>query len=255
MKVLVAVKSVPAVAGRITLTPDERTIDAKYLSFAISPHEECAVEEAIRIIEAHGGEAVVITLGAESAVEQLREGLALGIGRAIHLVSDGDEWDPESTAAALVDAIRADEAESGQFDLILMGNEAADSAGYQVAVRVGRALERPVVSSVKGMTIAGSSVRCEQEAGGGRDVYELPLPAVVGVLEGLNLPRFPSVPGRLRAKSKPVATSRPARPDQRLEMIRLAVPQGASRQAVVLGHGAEAAPAVVEVLRGLGLVP
>lgn len=254
MKVLVAVKSVPAVAGRITLSPDERAIDAKYLSFAISPHEECAVEEAVRIVEAHGGEAVVLTLGAENALEQLRDALALGIARAIHLVTDGSEWDPESTAGAIVDAIRADEAESGPFDVILMGNEAADSAGYQVAVRVGRALGRPVVSSIKGITIAGTSVRCEQEAGGGRDVYELPLPAVVGVLEGLNLPRFPSVPGRLRAKSKPVATSRPERPDQRLEMRRLAVPQGAAKEAVVLGHGADAAPAVVEVLRGLGLV-
>jgi electron transfer flavoprotein beta subunit len=85
-------------------------------------------------------------------------------------------------------------------------------------------------------------------------VYRLPLPAVVGVLEGLNLPRFPSVPGRLRAKSKPVTTSRPARPDQRLEMRRLVVPQGAAKRAELLGHGADAAPAVVEVLRGLGLV-
>jgi electron transfer flavoprotein beta subunit len=254
MKVLVAVKSVPAVAGRIGLTPDERAIDTKHLSFTISPHEECAVEEAVRIVEAGGGEAVVLTLGPEQAVEQLRDALALGIARAIHLVTDGQEWDPESTAAAIVEATRADEAESGPFDLILMGNEAGDSADYQVAVRVGLALGRPVVTAIKGLTLGGGTVRCEQEAAGGRDVYELPLPAVVAVLEGLNLPRFPSVPGRLRAKSKPVATSRPARPEQRLEMLRLAVPQGASKQAVVLGHGADAAPAVVEVLGGLGLV-
>jgi electron transfer flavoprotein beta subunit len=254
MKVLVAVKRVPAVAGRITLTPDARDIDTQHLSFTISPHEECAVEEAVRIIEAHGGDSVVLTLGPEAALDQLRDALALGIARAIHLVTDGEAWDPESTAGAIVDAIRADEAASGPFDLILMGNEAADSADYQVAVRVGAALGRPVVSSIKGLAIAGGTVRCEQEAGGGRDVYELPLPSVVGVLEGLNLPRFPSVPGRLRAKSKPVATSRPARPEQRLEMQRLAVPEGAAKQAVVLGHGADAAPAVVEVLRGLGLV-
>lgn len=254
MKVLVAVKSVPAVAGRIGLTADERAIDTKHLSFTVSPHEECAVEEAVRIIEAGGGEAVVLTLGPEQAVEQLRDALALGIARAIHLITDGEEWDPESTAAAIVEAIRVDEAESGPFDLILMGNEAGDSADYQVAVRVGLALGRPVLTAIKGLTLGGGSVRCEQEAAGGRDVYELPLPAVVAVLEGLNLPRFPSVPGRLRAKSKPVTTSRPARPEQRLEMLRLAVPQGATKQAVVLGHGADAAPAVVEVLGGLGLV-
>ena len=254
MKILVGVKSVPAVAGRIALTPDQRAIDTRHLGFTISPHEECAVEEAVRLIEAHGGDSVVLTLGPESALEQLRDALALGIGRAIHLVTDGQEWDPQSTAEAVVEAIRADEAASGSFDLILLGNEAGDSADYQVAVRVGRALGRPTVTAIKGITVADGVARCEQEVGGGRDVYELRLPAVVAVLEGLNLPRYPSVPGRLRAKAKPVAASQPARPAQRLEMLRLAVPQGASKQAVVLGRGADAAPAVIEVLQGLGLV-
>jgi electron transfer flavoprotein beta subunit len=254
MKILVCIKRVPAVAGRISLMPDGREIDTRHLSFTISPHEECAVEEAVRIIEAKGGDSVVLTLGPEAAVDQLRDALALGIARAIHLVTDGEEWDPESTAAAIVDAVRADEASSGPFDLILMGNEAGDTADYQVAVRVGRALRRPTVTAIKGLAVGEGSVRCEQEAAGGRDVYELPTPAVVGVLEGLNLPRFPSVPGRLRAKSKPVAASRPPRPPQRLEMERLVVPQGSAKQAVVLGRGAEASPGVVEVLQGLGLV-
>ncbi|HEX4898258.1 MAG TPA: hypothetical protein VFV53_07875, partial [Candidatus Limnocylindrales bacterium] len=143
MKVLVCIKSVPAVAGRITLTADARAIDTKHLGFAIGPHEECAVEEAVRIVEAHGGEAVVLTLGPANALEQLRDALALGIARAIHLVTDGEEWDPESTTAAIADAIRADEEASGPFDLVLLGNEAGDSADYQVAVRLGRALGRP----------------------------------------------------------------------------------------------------------------
>jgi electron transfer flavoprotein beta subunit len=97
-------------------------------------------------------------------------------------------------------------------------------------------------------------VRCEQEVPGGRDVYELPMPAVAAVLEGLNMPRFPSVPGRLRAKSKPVATSTPQRPEQRLELVRLVVPEGRSKQAVVLGQGPDAAPAVVDMLGSLGVL-
>lgn len=254
MKVLVCIKSVPAVAGRISLTPDGRAIDTKHLGFAIGPHEECAVEQAVRLIEADGGEAVVMTLGPAQALEQLRDALALGITRAIHLVTDGQEWDPESTTSALLDAIRADEAESGPFDLILLGNEAGDSADYQVAVRLGRALGRPTITTLKGLSASGGVARCEQEVEGGRDVYELRLPAVAAVLEGINLPRFPSVPGRLRAKSKPVATSEPARPAQRLEMQKLVVPQGAAKQAQVLGHGPEAAPAVVEVLQSLGVL-
>jgi electron transfer flavoprotein beta subunit len=254
MKVLVCIKSVPAVAGRITLTPDGRAIDTKHLGFAIGPHEECAVEQAVRLIEGDGGEAAVITLGPAGAIEQLRDALALGITRAIHLVTDGQEWDPDSTTAALLAAIRADEAESGPFDLILLGNEAGDSADYQVAVRLGQALGRPTVAALKGLSVANGVARCEQEVEGGRDVYELRLPAIAAVLEGINLPRFPSVPGRLRAKSKPVATSEPTRPAQRLEMLKLVVPQGAAKQAQVLGHGPEAASAVVEVLQSLGVI-
>ncbi|HYO43602.1 MAG TPA: electron transfer flavoprotein subunit beta/FixA family protein [Candidatus Limnocylindrales bacterium] len=254
MRVLVCIKRVPAVAGRITLTPDERAIDMKYLGFAVGPHEECAVEGAIRLIEEHGGESVVLTLGPAEALEQLRDALALGVNRAIHLVTDGAEWDPGSTAAAIVDAIRADEAASGPFDLVLLGNEAADSGGYQVGVRIGQALGRPMVAGVKGLTVAGGIASAEQEVAGGRDVYDLPLPAVVAVLEGLNLPRFPSVPGRLRAKSKPVATSNPARGEQGLDLVRLVVPQGVSKQAVILGSGPDAAPAVVEMLAGLGVI-
>jgi electron transfer flavoprotein beta subunit len=254
MKVLVCVKRVPAVAGRITLTEDGRAIDVKYLGFAIGPHEECAVEQAVRLVEEHGGESVVLTLGPAEALEQLREAMSLGVSRAIHLVTDGEEWDPESTAAVIVDAVHADEAESGPFDVLLMGNEAGDSGGYQVGVRVGCALGRPVVTGIKGMAVEGGVVRCEQEAAGGRVVYEVPAPAVVGVLEGLNLPRYPSVPGRIRAKSKPVAASSPERPPQRLEMIRLVVPETAAKEATILGHGAAAAPAVVDVLTGAGVL-
>jgi electron transfer flavoprotein beta subunit len=254
MKVLVCIKRVPAVAGRITLTPDERAIDMKYLGFAVGPHEECAVEGAIRLIEEHGGESVVLTLGPAEALEQLRDALALGVNRAIHLVTDGEEWDAGSTAAAIVDAIRADEAANGPFDLVLLGNEAADSGGYQVGVRIGQSLGRPAIAGIKGLTVAGGVASAEQEVAGGRDVYDLPLPAIIAVLEGLNLPRFPSVPGRLRAKSKPVAASNPARGEQGLDLVRLVVPQGVSKQAVVLGSGPDAAPAVVEMLAGLGVI-
>src|SRR5207244_7552908 len=108
--------------------------------------------------------------------------------------------------------------------------------------RVGRALGAPLVTGLKKGTVEGASVRCEQEVEGGRDVYVVPLPAVLTVKEGLNLPRYPSVPGRMRARSKPVAVSTPARPAPRLELVRLAVPAGQGRRAESLGAGAAAAP-------------
>ena len=97
-------------------------------------------------------------------------------------------------------------------------------------------------------------MRCEQEVEGGRDVYVVPLPAVLTVKEGLNLPRYPSVPGRMRAGRKPVAVSTPSRPESRLELVKLVVPEGHGKRAEVLGNGAAAAPAVVEVLRKIGVL-
>jgi len=239
--------------GKIVLSGDAQAIETKHLGFTISPHEECGVEEAVRLIEANGGESVVLTLGPPEAEEQLRDAMALGADRALHLVTDGNEWDPQATAGAIVEAIRADEAANGPFDLVFFGNESADSGGYQIGIRVAYTLGRPVATGLKGVSLDAGSVRCEQEVPGGRDVYVLPLPAVVTVLEGLNLPRYPSVPSKLRAQRKPLDSSSPARPDPRLEKLRLVVPESQGKEAEILGHGADAAPAVVEVLQRIGV--
>src|SRR5580693_10710413 len=227
---MVCVKRVPFTGGKMVLSEDGRAIETKHLGFTISPHEECGVEEAVRLIEANGGESVVLTLGPPEAVEQLRDAMALGIDRAIHLQATGEEWDAEATATAIVDAIRADEAASGPFDLVFFGNESADSGGFQVGLRVAHALGRPCVTGLKRVALEGDAVHCEQEVDGGRDVYVVPRPAVVTVKEGLNLPRYPSVPGRLRAKRKPLVSSEPARADSRLEMVRLVLPQTATKE-------------------------
>ncbi len=99
MRVLVCVKRVPATAGKISLTADEQAIDTRFLGFTVSPHEECAVEEAVRIVEAHGGSSTVLTLGPEEAIDQLREAMAIGIDGAILLETDGSEWSATDTAA------------------------------------------------------------------------------------------------------------------------------------------------------------
>jgi electron transfer flavoprotein beta subunit len=251
MNVLVCVKRVPLTGGKITLTDDERAIQTRHLGFTVSPHEECAAEGAVRLVEQHGGTSTVLTLGPPEAEEQLRDLMAIGIDDAIHLVTDGGEWDPQATAAAIVDAIRQ---QPDAPDLILFGNESADAGNYQVAIRVARALNLPSVTGIKAIEVDGSTARCEQEVPGGRDVYEAPIPAVVTVKEGINLPRYPSVPGRLRAKRKPLTAITPAKSDPRLEMIRLAVPSTGAKQAQLLGNGPQAAPAVVEVLREVGVL-
>jgi len=241
MRILCCVKRVPITGGKMVLTADEQALDTKHLGFTISPHEECAVEEAVRI----GGEVVVLTLGPAEAEEQLRDCMAIGADRGILLKTNGEEWDAQATAAAIVDAIREEE----PFDLILFGNESADAAGYQVGIRVAHALGLPVITGLKKIEVSEGSVRCERDVGGARDVYEAPLPAVLTVLEGLNLPRYPSVPGRLRAKSKPLAVIEPTRQEPRLGKLRLRVPEGQGKQAEVLEDAAQ----VVAVLQSIGV--
>ena len=207
------------------------------------------MEEAVRIVEAGGGEVVVLTLGPAEAEAQLRDCMAIGADRGILLKTDATEWDAQATAGAIVDAVHGEE----PFDLLLFGNESADSGNYQVGIRVAYALGLPVVTGLKKIEIDDGRARVERDAGGPRDVYEVRLPAVLTVLEGLNLPRYPSVPGRLRAKSKPLAVVEPARLESKLEKLRLVVPAGQGKQAEILGHGADAAPKVVEVMQQLGV--
>jgi electron transfer flavoprotein beta subunit len=252
VNILVCVKRVPLTGGKIALTEDEQAIQTRHLGFTVSPHEECAAEEAIRLVEQQGGSSTVLTLGPPEAEEQLRDMMAIGVDGAIHLITDGREWDPQATAQAIVDAVGLHSAEP--YDLLLFGNESADSGNYQVPIRVAQALGLPCVVGVKAITVQDGRLRCEQEVAGGRDVFMVPMPAVVTVKEGINLPRYPSVPGRMRAKRKPLASSEPQRPDPRLEMVRLVLPRGSTKQAEVLGRGPDAAPAVVSILQEIGVV-
>jgi electron transfer flavoprotein beta subunit len=254
MEILVCIKRVPATGGRIVLTTDERAIDTRHLGFTVSPHEECAVEEAVRIVETGGGSVTALTLGPEVATEQLRDAMAIGTDRAILLETDGREWDPVETAGAIVDVVQARATAGEPFDLLLFGNEAADTGDYQVPIRVAVALDLPWVTGVKALEIRDRLAVARREAvGGGAEVFELSLPAVIAVKEGINLPRYPSLPGRLRANKKPIErvhpTARPAGP----AMTRLRLPREAQHEVEILGSGAAAAPRVVEIIRKLGL--
>jgi electron transfer flavoprotein beta subunit len=276
VNILVCVKRVPQTGGRIVLTGDGQAIDTRFLGHTISPHEECGVEEAVRIVEKEGGSSTVLTLGPAGAEEQLRDAMALGIDRAVLLETEGSEWDPVSTAGVIAETIEAQEAANGPFDLILFGNEAADTGDYQVGVRVAVALGRPIINGIKEIWFRDDrrTVFARREApGGGWETYELPLPAVLGVKEGLNLPRYPSVPGRLRAKKKEVErVTLGASPSGALGLgagedsagpggavpgptkLGLRLPAEERTAAAVIGEGADAAPAVVDLLERIGVL-
>ena len=247
MRLLVCVKRVPAPGARIVLTPDHRAIEAGHLSFTTSPHEECAVEAAIQLKEALGGTVTVLTLGPYEAEEQLRYAASVGADEGVLVPTDGGDLDPQATAAALLDAVRALEAD-GSFDLILFGNESADSGGFQVGIRVAHGLGRPVVSGIKGIEPAGGSVRARREIANGFEIYQLPLPAVLAVKEGINLPRYPTLSGRLRSKKLAVRrhSTDPQPGGQR--MVRLQSPPEQEVRTEILGDAA----AAVDVLERLG---
>jgi electron transfer flavoprotein beta subunit len=258
MDVLVCVKRVPATGARIVLSGGEQEIETRNLGFTISPHEECAVEEAVRLVEQHGGTSTVLTLGPAPAVEQLRDALALGIDRAILLETDGSEWDAIATSRAIVEAIHAQREAGFTFDVLLFGNEAADTGDYQVGIRVAHALDLPCVAGIKGLAVEDGTATARREASGGWDVFEVSLPAVFTVKEGINLPRYPSLPGRLKAKKKPVDQIEPERDSDGyggLEKVRLKLPPEQGDGSVkILGEGPAAIPQIVEILKALRVV-
>jgi electron transfer flavoprotein beta subunit len=218
--------------------------------FTISPHEECAVEEAVQITERLGGSVSVLTLGPEEAVQQLRDALALGAHRAVLLETGGRDFGPAATAAAI-----AAEARSHPYDLVLLGNEASDTGDYQVGIRLAHQLGWPVATGIKDLSVTASGALARREYRGTEEAYQLPLPAVITVKEGINLPRYPSLPGRLRARRAPVERSAPAWTADGLRMQVLRVPDSARHQAALLGHGADAVPELVRILDEMGVLP
>ncbi|MCQ3811841.1 MAG: electron transfer flavoprotein subunit beta/FixA family protein [Acidimicrobiia bacterium] len=258
MRILCCVKRVAAPGAKINVTDDGLAVDATHLGFATSPHEECGVEEAVQLTERHGGEVTVLTLGPPEAADQLRYAASVGAHHGVLVATDGSAWDPQRTAAALTEAIQDLEADDGPFDLLVFGNESADSGGFQVGVRVAYALGRPIVNGIKGIEVDsetdGGVVRARREIDGGFEVYELPMPAAVGVKEGLNLPRYPTMRGRLASKKLEVAEVASGAEPGGQSLVRLHRPREAVTETVVLGNGPEAAPAVVDVLEELGVL-
>jgi len=246
--VLVCVKRVPMVGGLVQLTADGLDVDTRMSGFTVSPHEECAVEEAVRLTEREGGTVTVLTLGPPEAADQLRDMLALGAHRGVLLETDGREWGPMATAAAIAAAVAS--LDGASFPLIFFGNEAADTGGYQVGIRVAHLLGLPCVTGIKRLAVADGRLRAGRE----NEDFEVALPAVVTVREGINLPRYPSLPGRLRAKRAEITVLRPAWQADSLRKERLRVPVVPRQRAEILGHGVDAVPALVRVLDGLGVL-
>lgn len=252
--VLVCVKRVPDSSSEVVLTEDAQAVDGRFAGFTMSPHEECAVELAVQITAATGGEAAVLTLGDADAVEQLRSALAVGATAATLVVAEASMFGPADVAREIAAVVKAHEAEGTSHDLVLLGNDAADSGDFQVGIRLAYELGRPVVNGAKVVAVADGTVTARVEGPDGVETYEVPLPAVVTIREGGVEPRYPSVPGRMKAKKVAIEERTPSAEPSGAKRVKLTLPPPVPSNVQLLGKGPEAAPAVVDVLEQLGVL-
>lgn len=195
------VKQVPDATGPKRLDPGTGRLDRSGEG-ALNPTDLNAIEEALRLKEAHEAEVVLVSLGPDKAMESLRKGLAMGADRAV-LVSDeaASGSDLLATSYLLAAAL-----EREQPELVLFGQQSGDGDGAVLWAAVAERLRRPVVSQVAGLTLESGSLTGKRQTEFGYDVIRAPLPAVAAVSDAINDPRYPSLKGIMSAKSKPQET-------------------------------------------------
>ena len=252
--VLVCVKRVPDPTGEVVLTEDAMRVDGRYAGYTTSAHEEAAVALAVELVEPSGGTVTVLSVGSEDSVEQLRAALAVGAHDGVLVEADADTLGPADVAAAIAEVVATREASGTAYDLVLLGNDAADTGDFQVGVRLAYALDRPVAAGIQTIGIDGSVATLKGEGPEGTEVFEVTLPAVATILEGGVTPKYPSVMGRMKAKKAPVETVAFSAAVTGSGRAGLSVPPPPPSQVQVLGEGPEAAGRVVEVLASLGVV-
>lgn len=251
--VLVAVKRVPDSSGQILLTDDAQGVDGRFVGFTVSNHESSAVELAIRVADATGGSVTLVTVGSTEATEQLRSTLALGCQAAVLVEADPTRLGPADVAHEIAEVVRGHEADGSAYDLVLLGNDAADSGDFQVGIRLAYELGRPVVTGVLSVEVADGNLTAHSDGPLGRETYSLPLPAVVTVLEGGVEPRYPSLKGRMAAKKIAIETRPATREPVGANRVRLKLPPPSPSTVEILGEGPEAASAVVDLFERLGV--
>jgi electron transfer flavoprotein beta subunit len=253
MKILVMIKQVPDTATHVKIGSDPRAIDTAGITWIVSPYDEFAVEEGLRIKEKRGqGEVVVVSLGPDRVKEALRSCLAMGADRAIHLLDPvWEHADTLMTARALAAVIKQE-----QPALALFGRQAIDDDMGAVSAAVAELLGWPCASWIMEESVdeAGKAIRVGRQAEGGLELFDLPLPAVVSAQKGLNEPRYPTLKGIMGAKKKEVkdvkagdlglAAEAPALSVVKLEML---PPRAAGR--IIAGEAADAAKELVRALR------
>jgi len=202
MNIVVCVKQVPDTAVERTLKPGDGTLDRGSVDGLINELDEYAIEEGLKIAEAHGGEVTVLSMGPGKAADSIRKALSMGAGRAVHVTDDGLAGsDALATSAALAAALR-----QVGFDLVILGCESTDARTGVVPAMLAERLGVPQLTLASKVEISGSGVTVRRVTDDGYAVVSGSLPAVVSVVEKINEPRYPTFKGIMAAKKKPVQT-------------------------------------------------
>jgi electron transfer flavoprotein beta subunit len=203
MKIVVCMKQVPDTETRVRIAPEGNAISETDVNWIVSPYDEFAIEEALRIKEAKGGEVVLVTVGPDRAQSALRTGLAMGADSAVHVKDAAlDAADALGTARALAAAIKT----LAPFDLVLCGQQGVGGDNSQIPGLLGELLDLPQVTVAVKIEVQDGKAVVEREIEGGRETWETSLPAVVSAQKGLNEPRYASLKGIMAAKKKSVQT-------------------------------------------------
>jgi electron transfer flavoprotein beta subunit len=201
MKIIVCVKQVPDTEARIRISPEGTGIQEADLNWIVSPYDELAVEEALRIKEAKGSEVVLVCLGPDRAQTALRNGLAMGADSAVHLKDPVfDATDTLGTARALAAAIKA----LAPFDIVLTGQQGVGGDNSQVPGLLAELLDLPQVTMAVKLEVQDGKATVTREVEGAHEVWETSLPVVISAQKGLNEPRYASLKGIMAAKKKPI---------------------------------------------------
>jgi electron transfer flavoprotein beta subunit len=202
MNIVVCVKQVPDTWSERTLRAADSTLDRDAADAIINELDEYAIEEGLRLQEAHGGEVTILSMGPQRASESIRKALSMGADKAIHLVDDALAGsDAIQTSAALAAVLQR----SG-FDLVILGSESTDARMGVLAAMLSERLGVPQLSFARKVETDGKSITIRRQTDYGYDTVEASLPAVVSVVEKINEPRYPSFKGIMAAKKKPVET-------------------------------------------------
>lgn len=243
MNIIVCVSHVPDTTTRINVGGDAKSIDAAGVKFILNPYDEFAVEEALRLRDKHKGEVTVVSVGADSTKEAIRQALAMGADKGI--LVKGAKTDSWQVAEMLASAIKPLGA-----DLILLGKQSIDFDGMEIAPMLSELLDLPAATVVVSLAIEGNAVTAEKEVEGGREVIELSMPCIIAAQKGLNDPRYPSLPNIMKAKQKPVLDVAGAPSAARTEVVQLTKPEKkrANKIVKVDGNAIQAAQDLARLL-------